>query len=204
MNDTIDERTRADLRVAGVLVGALVVIGALLGLVWSAWSGAQQSAYVIAPGELYPYQEVETMAAADGRYLVIVASVGVVAALVAWFAAKGHRGPLVVSALVVGGLAGAALTWWVGYLSGGGTYHGAPGSTIVRLPLTLHMPGLLLVQPAIATLLYGLFVAFAARDDLGRPDPVHDRLSVRAGSEPQHGGGDGDRPGPLEQREFPA
>jgi hypothetical protein len=195
--------TLVDLRVAAVLVVALAVLGAALGPLWSAWSGSQQRAYVIGPGQLYPYDEVETMAAADGRYLLIVAVVGLGAAMFGWWARAASRGPLVLLALGVGGLAGAALTWSIGYLTGGGTYDGKAGTTISHLPVTLHMHGLVFVEPAIATLLYGLFVAFAARDDLNRADPVRERVSVGAGHHPQHGWGDGDRAGPLQQRDLP-
>jgi hypothetical protein len=193
----------ADLRAAGVLVGVLAVIGALLGVVWSAWSGPQQRAFVIAPGRLYPYDEVETMAAGDGRYLVLVAAVGLLAGLFMWLRRPVNRGPVTALALVVGGLVGSALTWWVGYLTGGGTYDGKAGTTIAHLPLTLHMPALLVVEPALAALLYGMFVAFAARDDLGRDDPVRPRRSVDVGDHLEHGGGDGDAPGALQQGDLP-
>lgn len=195
--------TRADARVAAWLVGVLAVTGAILGAIWSAWSGPQQRAYVIAPGKLFPYDEVETMAAADGRYLVLVGATGLAAALLAWFLRPGNRGPLVLLGLVVGGLAGAALTWWVGYLTGGGTYDGKANTTIEHLPLSLHMHGLLAVEPAVAALVYGLFVAFAARDDLGRPDPVRERVSVRPDRDAYDGGGYRDAAGALEQSEFP-
>ena len=197
------DETLADGRIALVVVLALAVLGAALGPLWSAWSGAQQRAYVVAPGQLYPFDEVETRAAADGRFLAIVAGVGLLAGLVAWLFRAAHRGPLVLVALGVGGVAGSALTWWTGYLTGGGTYHGAPRTVIHRLPLTLHMPGLLFVEPAVAILLYGLFVAFAAHDDLGRPDPVRQRLLVRAHDQPQYGWRDGDGAGPLQQRDLP-
>jgi hypothetical protein len=195
--------TVADLRVAGVIVLVLAALGALLGALWATWSGSQQRAFVLAPGKLYPYDEVETMAAADGRYLVIVAAVGLLATLVVWYARAGNRGSLVLLALCGGGLGGAALTWWVGYLTGGGSYHGKKGTTIPHLPLTLHMHGLLLVEPAVAALVYGLFTAFAAHDDLGRPDPVRDGLSVDAGGDAQHGGGDRDAAGALQQGNLP-
>jgi hypothetical protein len=194
--------TLVDLRVALTLAIGLAGLGAALGPVWSAWSGAQQRAYVIAPGKLYPYDEVETMAATDGRYLLIVGVVGVLAAVVAWWARPANRGPLVLLALVVGGLAGAALTWWVGYLTGGGTYAGRTGTTIAHLPVSLHMHGLLLVEPMLAALLYGLFVAFAAHDDLDRPDPVRERVSVGVGDDAQDGRGHGNGPGALEQRDL--
>lgn len=160
---------RRELRVAAVTVLVLAVVGAALGPVWSFWSGKQQRAFVLGPHALYPYDEVETMAAADGRYLLIVAVVGLLAGLVVW-RLRDVRGPVVVMGLCVGGSGGAALTWWVGRLVGGGHESGKVGTTITHLQLTLHMRGLVLVEPALAALVYGLFVAFAARDDLGRPE----------------------------------
>jgi hypothetical protein len=199
--------TLADSRVAIVLTVALAVAGALLGLVWSTWSGPQQSAYVLAPGKLEPISEVETMVGADGRYLLLVGATGLLAGLVAWILRPGNRGPLVVAALGVGGVGGAALTWWVGYLTGGGTYDGQPGTFIRHLPLTLHLRGFVFIEPAVATLLYGLCVAFAARDDLGRPDPVRDasgrRRLVHTGGQSYDGGGDRDGPRPLQQGDLP-
>lgn len=198
------DHTLADLRVAVVLTGALLVLGAVLGVAWSIWSGPQQRAYVIAPGQREPFDEVETMVAADGRYLALVGVAGLLVALLAWLLRPANRGTLVAFALGLGGLGGAALTWWIGYLTGGGTYDGKPGTLIHHLPLTLHMHGLVFVEPALATMLYGLFVAFAASDDLGRADPVRGRISVRAGHQTQHGGRHGDAAGPLQQGEFPA
>lgn len=205
----VADDTLADARVAVVIIGVLAVVGAALGPVWSAWSGPQQRAFVIAPGKLFPYEEVETRAAADGRYLVLVAGVGLLAGLAVWLFRARHRGALMVLALVAGGLAGAALTWWTGHLTGGGTYHGKPETTIPQLPLSLHMRGLLFVEPAVAILLYGLCVAFVARDDLGRPDPVRERVLgsrrvlVGRDGHPEHGGRDGDGAGSLEQGDFP-
>ncbi|HZC69403.1 MAG TPA: hypothetical protein VE442_01795 [Jatrophihabitans sp.] len=197
----VDE-TRADARVAIRLILVLAVVGAALGPLWAKWSGAQQRAYVIAPGKLYPYEEVEKMAATDGRYLAIVAAVGFLAALFAWLFRASHRGPLVLLGLGVGGAVGSALTWFTGYLTGGGTYHGKAGSQIAHLPVSLHMRGLLFVEPAIAIMIYGLFVAFAVRDDLGRADPVRERL-VRARTEAQDGWRYGDGAGALQQRDLP-
>jgi hypothetical protein len=198
------DETMGDLRVAAILVLGLAVLGALLGFAWSAWSGPQQRAFVLGPGKLYPYDEVETMAGADGRYMILVGVVGLIAGFAAWFALPARRGPLVLLALGAGGLAGAALTAWVGHLSGGGTFSGATNTTIAHLPLSLHMRGLMFVEGALAVLVYGLFIAFAARDDLGRPDPVRGRVSVQSGGHPQDGGGDRDAAGLLEQGEFPA
>jgi hypothetical protein len=193
---------RRELRAAVATVAALCAAGALLGVVWSAWSGAQQRAFVL-PDGLYPYDEVETMAAADSRYLLLVGVVGLLAALLVW-RRRGVRGPAMLVALCLGGLGGAALTWWIGYLTGGGSYAGKVGTTIRHLPLTLHMRGLLFVEPALAALVYGVLVAFAARDDLGRPDPVRARLSVPARHEAEHGWRHSDAASALQQGEFPA
>jgi hypothetical protein len=197
------DATVADARLAGLFLVVLIVLGAVLGVLWESWSGPQQRAYVIGPGKLYPFDEVETMAGADSRYLLIVGATGLVAALFAWLVRRGNRGPLVLLALCVGGFLGAVLTAWIGHLVSGGTTSGKTGTTIAHLPLSLHMRGLLFVEPAVAALVYGLFVAFAARDDLGRDDPVRERVSVRSGDDAQYGGGYGDAPGALQQRDLP-
>jgi hypothetical protein len=190
-----------DLRPPAVVIVVLALLGVVLGFVWSAWSGPQQRAYVIGPGKLYPFDEVETMAAADGRYLVLVAVAGIVAGVAAWGALRAHRGPLVAAALAAGGLAGAALTWWIGYLSGGGTYDGRTGSIIAHLPLSLRMHGLLFLEPALALLGYGLLAAFAVRDDLGRPE-APGSSSVQGGGHAYGRRGHGDAPGPGEQADL--
>jgi hypothetical protein len=197
------DHTVADLRAAAVLTAVLLALGGVLGVAWSIWSGPQQRAFVVAPGQREPFDEVETMVAADGHYLVLVGVAGLLAALLAWLLRPANRGTLVALALGVGGLGGALLTWWIGYLTGGGTYDGKPDTVIKHLPLTLHMHGLVFVEPALATMLYGLFVAFAASDDLDRTDPVRSRISVRAGHQSQHGGRHGDAARALQQGEFP-
>ena len=190
---------RTDLRVAAAAVAVLAVAGAVLGAVWSWWSGPQQRAYVIAPGKLYPFDEVETMAAADGRYFVLVAVAGLLAGGLLYWRWPANRGPLPALALGLGGLAGAALTWWVGYLTGGGTYDGAAKTIISHLPLSLRMHGLLFVEPAFALLVYGVCTAFAVQDDLGRPDLLREWLLIGRVHDAQYGGGDGDAAGAPQQ-----
>ncbi len=210
-------RTADDLRVSAVLAGALALLGALLGLVWSWWSPPGSAAAVLGDGVFQVIEESENHIAGDGRFLVIATVVGLVAAIVAWFGLRRHRGSLVQVGLAVGGLAGALLTEFVGHLTGGGSFTGkvyrlADGSTqefTRQLPLSLHMQGLLFVEPALAVLGYGLFVAFAVRDDLGRPDPRRDALrasagpSVDPGADPQRGRRHGDAPGALQQGDLP-
>jgi hypothetical protein len=203
-----------DLRFAALFAGTLIVLGALLGLLWSVWSPAGPAATVFPGGKFEP-DETEAFIAGDGRYLVIVAATGVLAGGLAWLGAR-NRGPAILLALGLGGLAGASLTELVGHLTGGGSFTGksyrfSDGSVhevTLRMPLSLHTQGLLLVEAAVAALVYGLFVAFAARDDLGRPDPVRDALTARPGhpgglvdpgDHSEDGGGHGDAPGALQQ-----
>ncbi|MBE7186959.1 DUF2567 domain-containing protein [Jatrophihabitans endophyticus] len=209
------ESVYGDLRQALRTVLALSAIGAILGLVWAAWSPPGPQAQVLGGGKFIA-DETESFIAGDGRFLVLALIVGVVAAVLAW-TDRAHRGPIVLGGLIVGGLTGSLLMELVGHLTGGGSFHGAqlPGTDYVitsRLPLSLHIQGLLLIESAVAALVYGLLVAFAAADDLGRPDPVHDALrppgwagpapSVDAGGQPQDGGGHGDAAGPLQQGYF--
>lgn len=210
---TAQRSVHDDLRQAVRTVFALAAIGAILGLVWAAWAPNGPQAQVLGGGKFIA-DETEAFIAGDGRFLVLSVIVGILSAVLAW-TDRPHRGPIVLGGLVVGGLVGALLMELVGHLSGGGTFHGTrfPGTDVFltsRLPLSLHTQGLLLIEAAVAALVYGLLVAFATADDLGHPDPVRDVLrpaperdgstsSVGAGGEPQDGWGHGDAAGPLQQ-----
>jgi hypothetical protein len=202
-----------DLKFAAYLTAGLTALGALLGLAWSAWSPPGPAATAFGGGKFEP-SDTEAFIASDGRFLVLVAGVGLLAGGLAWWRAR-NRGPFVVLGLGVGGLVGALLTELVGHLTGGGSFTGkrytfSDGSVhevTLHMPLSLHAQGLLFIESAAAALVYGLFVAFAVRDDLGRPDPVRDSLvaaaSVDAGDHPQDGGGHGDAPRALQQGYLP-
>lgn len=176
---------------------ALAVLGALLGFVWERWSPAGPRGFVIAPHAVQP-DETESFVAADGRFAVICAAVGLVAGLTAWLR-RSARGPVTAIALAVGGLAGAGLTDLVGHLRAGGSADGKTQAVIPELPLWVHMHGLLVLEATVAVLVYGLCVAFAAADDLGRAEPQ----SVRAGDQPEFGGSDRDAPGAYQQPYLP-
>lgn len=211
------ENVLRDLRVGGVVVLTLGALGAVLGLLWSAWSPPGPRAYVISPG-LWQPDETESFIAGDGRYLVISVVVGILAALVLW-QRSGNRGPIVIGALTVGCLGGSLLTELVGHLTGGGTFDGKTNTIIDALPVSLHMSGLRFLEAGIAVVVYGMLVAFAARDDLGRTDPIRESLlptigyagpppgqpgwSVGPGDQSQYGWGNGNAPGPLQQGDLP-
>jgi hypothetical protein len=191
------------LRVAAILVGALVALGAALGLIWAAWSPAGPRAFVYAPGRQFAYEESEAWVGADGRFLVLTAVAGLAVGFAAWLRTR-NRGPAVTLALAVGGLGGALVTEWIGYLTGGGSDSASVGTIIRHLPLSLHTHGFWFVEPALGVLIYAMFAAFTAHDDLGRPDPVRAGLvSVRPDGDPQHARGHRDAARVLQQHELP-
>jgi hypothetical protein len=196
--------TLAAVKLAGLVTLALLAVGAVLGLVWQAWSPPGPLAAVQNGG--IEADETEAWAASDARFALLVAVVGIVAGFTLWYV-RAARGPAIAAALTVGGLGGAALTDWIGHLVRGPGHTYACGSDtgkcIEHLPLTVHMTALLLLEAMLAVLVYGLLVAFAAHDDLGRPDPVRQRLSVAARVDAHDGWRDGDAAGPVEQHDFP-
>lgn len=197
---------QVQLRAAVLILLVLAAIGALLGLAWQGWSPPGPFGVIYRAG-IQP-DETEAWAAADGRFAVIVGAVGLVAGIAVWLV-RPARGPYAVVALGAGGIVGALLTKLVGHLLRNKVHSfacGQPSGHVActnHLPLDLHMTGLLYLEPALAILGYGLLVAFAQHDDLGRPDPVRERLLVRAVDQPQYGGGHGDAPGVPEQRDLP-
>ncbi len=205
--DAAGER-RAQLRAAGLVVLALAVLGALLGLVWQAWSPPGPIGIRLPDG--IQADETEAWAAGDGRYTILSIAVGVAAAIVAWYlpVLRRARGPFVAAGLVAGALAGAGLTDLVGWAvrGDGNDYTCGAGTCIDHLPLTVHMHGLWFLEAFIAVLGYGLFAAFAVADDLGRPelrtrasvppsDPEPVASSVGPQHQPQDGRGHGDAAG---------
>jgi len=168
--------TRAQQVAAAVVTVGLIALGAVLGLVWAWWSPARPPGARI-PGGTVQINESEAFAAADGRYALITAVVGLLVGGLVWIR-RSSRGPWVAAALVVGGLAGAWVMAEVGHLVGGGT-NGGPlytttGHLIDHLPLSLHMTGLFAVEALLAVLVYSVLAAFAVEDDLGRPDADRD------------------------------
>jgi hypothetical protein len=158
----------AELREAAIVVGVLAAVGAVLGIVWQWWSPPGPLAGVL-PGHLIQPDETEAMVAADGRYAIVVAAVGLVAGVAVWFR-RGLRGPSAALALGIGGFAGGVLTEYVGRALDGGKSDGAVNTLIRHLKLDVHMHGLRVLEPLVAVLTYSLIVAFAPTDDLGRDD----------------------------------
>lgn len=184
---------------AGIyIVAALAVAGAVLGVLWKVWSPPGPLGYVVGPHAIQA-DETEAFVAADGRFAVITALTGIIAAVTLWFA-KPLRGPVTAGALAAGSLLGALLTELVGHVLAGGHSSGPPNSVIAHLPLSVHMTGLRFVEAAAAILVYGLFVSFAPSDDLGRPGSSD---LVVHGDQPEDRGRHGDGAGALQQTYLP-
>lgn len=179
---------RADLRdqlsVAALVAVGLAVLGALLGLIWDVWSPPSPQGIVSPPG-IQINDIDEALVGADGRYVIMTAVVGILAAVGVWFL-RGVRGPWVALGLAVGGLLGALLTELTGReLRGTGVWEYATSGQafITRLPLSVQARGLWFIEAGLAVLVYSLLVAFASADDLGRPDPGR-RVRAGAAGEP--------------------
>jgi hypothetical protein len=195
----------ADLRGGALVVGAMTVVGFLLGLVWGWWSPPGPAALVLGGGQFQP-DETESFVAGDGRFAVLALATGIAAGLIVWVT-RVARGVAAQVAVGLGGLGGALAMAVAGRWTGGGSSAGRVGDVVAHLPLSVHMHGLLLLEAAAAVLVYGMCASFAARDDLGRPEPLPaadaDAGLVGAGGQLQHDGGDGDGAGRAEQRQFP-
>ena len=115
--------------------------------------------------------ETEGFISTDGRFVVLTAIIGLIAGFVVW-SRRHRRGPVAVTALAIGTVAGAGLTNLMGHLVGGGSTAGKLGTQLPRLPLEVHATGLLLIEGMLALLVYLLCTMFTTPDDLGFGDPV--------------------------------
>lgn len=204
-----DETARAgrrdELRVAALVAGWLWIAGLLLGWIWALWTPAGPLGEHVSGGLLTT--EDEAWATADARFAVITAAVGLLAAVALWFV-KPARGPFVMLGLAVGTVGGALLSDLLGHLIDHQTNSAryVKQGLVQHLALRVHATGMLFVEGVVAVLVYGVLVAFARDDDLGRPDPSHrpwSERSVGAQHGLQHGGGDRDGAGLAQQHDLP-
>jgi uncharacterized membrane protein YeaQ/YmgE (transglycosylase-associated protein family) len=161
-----------DVRAAGVLLIGLIVVGAIAGAGWAAWSRTPTRGRVYTAHSIIP-DTTEGFISSDGRFVIITVVIGLAAGLIAW-SRRAHRGPLMIVSLAAGTVIGALVTDLVGRLLGGGTDSGKLNALLPRLPLQVHATGLLFVEGVLAVGLYTLCAMFVAPDDLGRPTPSDD------------------------------
>jgi hypothetical protein len=168
-----------DLRVAAVIVSVLAVSGFLVGLLW--WLLAPRADFrITADGPAaIGNPSAEIFAAADAIFAVLMAGLGLLAAVLAWSLLRRRRGIATLLALAVGTGAAGAIAWQLGELLG-------PAPTKAQLvdvggrvttALALHSPPALAVGPFFAVLVYLACALFTRRDDLGRtplppPEPA--------------------------------
>lgn len=163
--------TRRELAAAGAVVLGMAAAGLLAGLLW-AWLAPRLEYRVVRPNLALPVvPEVEEFVAADGRFVVITLVAGALAGALCWWSRR-TRGPALLVALAVGGLAGSAVAWRFGMLLGPG-YEEADLQVVgrvIRQPLELGAQAALVVEPIAAVVVYLLATGFAAHNDLGRSD----------------------------------
>lgn len=168
---------RAEWRLSGALFGALVLLGVPLGALWEVISPPGPLGVRLPAG--IEADESQAFVEADGRFAVMVLIVGLVAGVVAWLL-KAARGVVLAVALTAGTLASSLIADLVGHLlrGPGPTQHHGGLTYYQHLPLQVRMPALLLLESVVALLVYAVCVAFAERDDLGRPEARPNPASV--------------------------
>ena len=110
-------RDRHDAQVAGVVVGVVVLLGAPLGLLWSALSPRLTVDLVAGKDPQGRHIEGKDFIGADGSYVVLCLLAGIACGALAWRLAR-RSGPWTVVALLVGGLAAAKVAAVVGVRPG--------------------------------------------------------------------------------------
>ena len=141
------------------------MVGILAGVLWSKISPHAQGV-VVSKSEIIPFEQ-ENWIAADGRFVIITAVIGLVIGAAAWFW-RAQRGPVLVAGLAVGAGLGALLTALVGYWLSSGHDSGAV-NTQIRLRVHVHAHGLIALEAVLALAAYLVGVLFSGPDDLGRP-----------------------------------
>jgi hypothetical protein len=117
VDDTGPLRWRYDVRVAGVVVAACVLLGAPAGLLWSAVAPRLQVTLTDQGPQVPSLESSKAFVGADGSYLVVMAVLGLLCGTLAWFLAR-RSGPWTVVALVVGGTFAALIAATVGLRPG--------------------------------------------------------------------------------------
>ncbi|MEH1169393.1 DUF2567 domain-containing protein [Micromonospora sp. CPCC 205539] len=183
---------RRPARIAAILVGTvlvLAVLGAPLGLLWAALAPATP-VLKTPEGAIYADTQPEQPIAADGWFSLLGFAFGVLAALVLWFVLRQRRGPVGLTAAVLGALAAAPVAWQVGRRVGVATFDRllatAPAGRAFTKPADLRAGGVdwvlgvlpvphgnLLLPAFGAALMYTLLAGWSRWPSL-RPEPEPD------------------------------
>ncbi len=160
---------RKELAAAASTAVVLAILGVGVGLVWSAVS-PQVGVVITADGpSLLPGSEDDYFAG-EGVFVLIAVVVGLLSGVTTWYVVRRWRGPALLVALMVGGLAGALIAWQVGHHLGLAQFRALLQSTDVgrefHRPVDVRSRGILLVQPLAAALAYVLLASWTVRPDL--------------------------------------
>ena len=178
---------RADLRSSVVLVLAFAVAGIVAGLLW--WWLAPRVDFRITETGPVPIgnPSEELLVADDTVLLAVLAGIGLLGGIGAWFLRR-RRGVATVLALSLGGCVAGLVAWQVGELLGAGPSREQVNTVgaVVTSSLTLGSLAALAVTPFAALLAYLVGVLYTPGDDLGRtgaaedaePPPVDERPLV--------------------------
>jgi hypothetical protein len=168
-----------ELRPALVVAAAVAASGLPLGLLWYAL--APKVRLVMVGTTPYPVDpEPEGYVADDGWFVLIGFGAGVLAAIVVWILARRHRGPAMLAAVTLGGVAAGLLAAWLGSRFGLSEYlrlraHAAPGTQFTRPPMlsSAHLrrwppraDGPVLMQALAGAAVYTLLASFHPSADL--------------------------------------
>jgi hypothetical protein len=177
---------RADLRPALVLLAGIAVAGVPAGLLWW-WLAPRAEFHITADGPVaVGHPSPELLIADDGVLALILAGLGLISGVVAWRLRR-RRGIATLVALALGAAVAGVVAWRLGVLL-------APSPTraevtdvggTVTTGLSLGALAVLAVGPFTAVLAYLVPAAYAAGDDLGRPDPPAGHPPVPSGAEPE-------------------
>jgi hypothetical protein len=163
---------RGDLRAALLLLVAIALAGLPAGLLWW-WLAPRASYHITADGPVaVGSPSPELLVADDGVFALILAGLGLLAAVVGWRLRR-RRGVATLVALAIGAAFAGVVAWRLGVLlaprpSRAAVQH-AGGTVTTGLDLGA-LPALA-VGPFVAVLAFLIPAAYSARDDLGRVDP---------------------------------
>lgn len=146
--------------VAGVIAGALTVLGVPIGLVWSAIA-PRAELLVTAPGRTLPADPESTAyMTADATFALLTMAVGAVVAIVAYAVAGRRSGTGAALGLAAGGALGSLVGWQLGRLPTVGGYRqalrGARVDDQITALLTVHAQGVLVLGALAAVAVFGL------------------------------------------------
>ena len=163
---------RADLQVTLRLVAVLALSGIPAGLLW--WLLAPRvEVRVTSPGRYEAIERVseEFRAADDGVYVLVLAGLGLLAGLAAWWLLRRRRGVTVLLGLAAGTAAAALVAWQLGEALAPSPPDAdlQTGGDVVKSGLGLaSTPAALMVAPFAAVLAYVAGTLIVSGEDLNR------------------------------------